>query len=708
MNINSVPALITAITTLLLGLFVYRRGRKLLPNRMWAILSFFIVLWSISVVLTMNAPNERVAFWWIRMLYFGAIPIPAVLLHFTLAYVQTAHRKRMMIGIAYLLTGLFLGLNCTDLIVRDAVEQKMFRYFGMPGKAYFVFVLTWFILFVLCFIETIKAYKQSFGMQRNQIRYLFFAYIIGWGGGATTFLPAFNINYGFSGHYFVSFYTLVISYAIVKHRLMDITFVIKKGVTYAYASFLLLVPLFLLVLYVQKSTFGHISFPFSAAILFIIFIASYFFPQVKVKAERTIEQYIFKNKFDYKKTISNLSEAMVSILNINELCRKIITTTTEAMQVKTATIFILHQEESCYKLYESIGVNEIKVVSSYTNDDPFFTWLERHDEIIVREELERYGPDTEAGKAAKRLKEMDGELCIPLVAKKKLIGIINLGMKGRGEMYTHEDIELLNTMSNQATVALENARLYEDLSRAKVQMQRADRLASLGTLTAGLAHEIRNPLVAIKTFTQLLPERFDDSEFREHFLHVTAGEVDRIASLVTELLDFARPSQPKLNREDLNQIVEKMMLLVDTESHKKNVRIIRNFNDFLPPVVLDREQIKQVLLNVLLNAVDATPEDGTIFVETVPIQKNGSLDYVQIVVRDTGRGIPEDDLDKVFTPFFTTKHEGSGLGLAISHQIIQEHQGTIEVESTINQGTTFRINIPVNPLLIQEDSQRSQ
>jgi signal transduction histidine kinase len=522
------------------------------------------------------------------------------------------------------------------------------------------------------------------------------------------FLPVFNINIFPIGNYFVLFYTIVISYAIVKHRLMDITFVIKKGVTYAYASFLLFIPLFVLVLYVQKSIFGNISLPFSVAILCIIFIASYFFPQVKVKAERTIEQYIFKNKFDYKKTISDLSRAMVSILNINELCRKIITTTTEAMQVKTAAIFILDEEESCYKLYESIGVNEAIVNSYPAKEDPFFTWLEQHDEILVREELARYSANAEARKVAERLREMHGELCIPLVTKKKLIGMINLGMKGKGEMYTHEDIELLTTLSNQATVALENARLYEDLSRAKVQMQRADRLASLGTLTAGLAHEIRNPLVAIKTFTQLLPERFDDSEFREHFLNVTAGEVDRIASLVTELLDFARPSQPKLNREDLNQIVEKMMLLVDTESHKKNVHIVKDFNDFLPPIVLDREQIKQVLLNILLNAVDATPEDGTIFVGTTPIKRNGSLDYVQIVIKDTGRGIPEEDLDKVFTPFFTTKHEGSGLGLAISHQIVQEHHGNIEVESQKNEGTTFRINLPVNPLLIQEDNQRSQ
>jgi signal transduction histidine kinase len=237
-------------------------------------------------------------------------------------------------------------------------------------------------------------------------------------------------------------------------------------------------------------------------------------------------------------------------------------------------------------------------------------------------------------------------------------------------------------------------------------MQRADRLAALGTLTAGLAHEIRNPLVAIKTFTQLLPTRFDDSEFRDHFLQVTAGEVDRIASLVTELLDFARPSQPKLNSEDLNQVVEKMAMLVDTESHKKNIKILKDLYASLPSVTLDKEQIKQVLLNILLNAVDATPENGTISVSTRPVTRNGYLDCVQVVIADTGKGIPAEDLEKVFTPFYTTKHTGSGLGLSISHQIIQEHQGNIEVESKLNQGTTFRIILPVNPSVTQKGRQR--
>jgi signal transduction histidine kinase len=236
-------------------------------------------------------------------------------------------------------------------------------------------------------------------------------------------------------------------------------------------------------------------------------------------------------------------------------------------------------------------------------------------------------------------------------------------------------------------------------------MQRADRLASLGTLTAGLAHEIRNPLVAIKTFTQLLPERLDDEEFRNHFLNVTAGEVDRISSLVNELLEFARPSQPNLNREDLNQVVERMLLLIATASHKKNLQIVKEYQPSLPPVLLDKEQIKQVLFNVLLNAIDAAPENSTITVGTRLLEKNGYQDQVQIMVRDNGKGIPKEDVDKIFTPFYTTKRQGSGLGLAISHQIIEEHHGTIEVESEENQGATFYINLPVNPLLNQEGKQ---
>jgi two-component system, NtrC family, sensor kinase len=295
------------------------------------------------------------------------------------------------------------------------------------------------------------------------------------------------------------------------------------------------------------------------------------------------------------------------------------------------------------------------------------------------------------------------ETCIPLIAKQRLIGIINLGIKGNKKMYTHEDLELLTTLANSATIAIENAQLYENLKNTKKVMLRADRLASLGTLAAGLAHEIKNPLVAIKTFTQLLPERFDDEEFRNYFTNVAAGEIDRISTLVTELLEFSRPSGPFFQQENLNDVLDKMITLIKTEAKQKEVTIETALADDLPTITIDKEQIKQVIINILLNAIQATPEKGSILVATRKIAKsNGSPGFVQVEISDTGIGIPEQELDKIFTPFFTTRAKGSGLGLAISHQIIQEHEGNIDVRSAVQKGTTFTINLPTNPLILKQ------
>jgi signal transduction histidine kinase len=233
-------------------------------------------------------------------------------------------------------------------------------------------------------------------------------------------------------------------------------------------------------------------------------------------------------------------------------------------------------------------------------------------------------------------------------------------------------------------------------------MRRADRLASLGTLTAGIAHEIRNPLVAIKTFTQLLPDRLEDEEFRRHFLSVASGEVDRISSLVNELLDFARTSDPKLEMEDVNNILDGMILLISTESKKKHIEIVKEYGQDMPLINIDKEQIKQVFLNILLNAIEATSENGKIAVKTRSFVKPGGEPYVQIEFTDTGCGIPAEHLEDIFNPFFTTKNTGSGLGLSISHQIIQDHKGYIDVESELNKGSSFYINLPLN----QEHSQR--
>jgi signal transduction histidine kinase len=296
------------------------------------------------------------------------------------------------------------------------------------------------------------------------------------------------------------------------------------------------------------------------------------------------------------------------------------------------------------------------------------------------------------------LRRVDFEACIPLSTRNRLIGIIVLGKKQDGGIYSDEDLKLLTTLGNEAAIAVENARLYEDLKQQQSAVRRAERLATLGTLTAGLAHEIRNPLVSVKTFLQLLPDRVHDEEFRTSFLQITSGEVERITHLLEQLLEFARPSDPEYRPEDLTKIIDQMATLARNEAFKKRVTLTTHYDDELPRVVIDAKQIKQVVQNLLNNAIQATPEEGRVHLEVRRFRGKGGGPRVQIEVSDTGKGIPEEDLEKIFTPFFTTRERGTGLGLAMSYRIIEDHAGTIEVKSQIAGGTTFTVTLPFDPL----------
>jgi signal transduction histidine kinase len=236
-----------------------------------------------------------------------------------------------------------------------------------------------------------------------------------------------------------------------------------------------------------------------------------------------------------------------------------------------------------------------------------------------------------------------------------------------------------------------------ELKQSQDTLRRADRLSSLGLLTAGLAHEIRNPLVAIRTFTQLLPERYQDAEFREGFQGLALKEVDRICSLISDLLSFARPSKPNVAPEDMSDVVEGIARILETQAKEKGVEIVRDFGANLPKVWIDREQMKQVFMNLILNAIQATKDGGSIVVSTRVYPRNQAGEtgqFVQVEIRDSGIGISEENLEHIFDPFFTNKDEGSGLGLSISHQIVQEHDGYITVESKLEKGTAFFINLP--------------
>ena len=244
------------------------------------------------------------------------------------------------------------------------------------------------------------------------------------------------------------------------------------------------------------------------------------------------------------------------------------------------------------------------------------------------------------------------------------------------------------------------------LKRLELQIRRSDRLASLGTLSAGMAHEIKNPLVSIKTFAQLLPERYQDSDFRETFSNLIGHEIDRIDSLVNQLLRFARPAKPMLKPMHVHEILEKSLKLVGHRLHQKSIKLTRSWDAIVDTIRADSDQLEQVFLNFFINAMDAMKNGGELSIRTEIRtdeawasslnQNNGGMSEVlRITIRDSGEGIRSEDIPHVFDPFFTTKDYGTGLGLSVVHGIIQEHGGQIEVESEPQKGTAFHILFPL-------------
>jgi len=241
--------------------------------------------------------------------------------------------------------------------------------------------------------------------------------------------------------------------------------------------------------------------------------------------------------------------------------------------------------------------------------------------------------------------------------------------------------------------------LFSDLTEVKElerEKWKAEKLAYIGTLAASIAHEIKNPLVSIKTLAQLLPERHGDSEFRDHFSHIALKEVDRIDLLVSQMLDLKGDSSPShFESLRLEEIVEEILLLLSNQIKKQQIRLEREYCSSTSCVWGDRFQLKQAFWNVILNSVQAMERGGVLTVST-RLSENGmgSEEKIVLKISDTGNGIPEDHLGKIFDLFFTTKQGGTGLGLSICYKIVAAHRGNIRAESQLQQGTSFFISLP--------------
>jgi len=702
MNPFALAGFLTSISSLVFGFFVFSRnpGRRL--NQLWLAFTIFVALWGLaSIWIALEPYPERALLAWRLSFAFSVIWIPIVFFHFTCSFTNRSHPRLLVLSYA-------MGLLCVPLILGSHHFFSGVRftfssfYYATPGPLLFTFfTIGWLGLTVYSHVLLVQAFRKSFDIKREQIKYFFLATAIGYAGGSLEFLPIFGIDVYPWGHFAIPLYPVIMAYAIIRYRLMDTSIVLEKGLSYLTLFSIAAIPAFGILLWAQHRYFGSISFPFSAAMLVVfhfLVLGSY---TIKTRAEETIGRKLFRERHETAGTLSRFSKALVSILDFHTLTVEITQTLKRVMSIRHATLYIWDKQKN---LYVPLSSQRDGILSSHRFGLTDFlpVRLLRQRDPLVRDELEYACTPHSREPLIAQLKSLDAEVCLPFLnTHNRLIGFCMLGPRQTHTGYSAEDVQLLASLGRNAAIALENALLYEDLKQSQLLIQRTHQLRSLEIMAGGFAHEIRNPLTSIKTFIQLAPHRLGDHGFIKDFGRIVTEDVTRIERLCQEVLNYSHQPMPQFLQEDVHDIIESCLYATTVKATGKDIRLEKEYASDLPPLRLDRQQLQQVFLNIFFNALEAMKDGAhTLSVRTYAISKTNGEPWAHIEISDSGQGIGPKELEHIFDPFFTTKHqsqehEGTGLGLAVAHQIILAHGGTIEVSSQVGHGTTFLIALPI-------------
>ncbi|RJR52079.1 MAG: GAF domain-containing protein [Desulfobacteraceae bacterium] len=408
--------------------------------------------------------------------------------------------------------------------------------------------------------------------------------------------------------------------------------------------------------------------------------------------------------------IQETGKAILSMLDLEPLLTVIMNLLADVCQINRALIMLTNENEGCLEYVHGMGfqgevpeeVKKYRVpLSRISNMLARVTNTGRAEYIpeVKRSGLKEDNVLLAFGKPT-------SIYVVPLITRSKVIGIIATdAVDGNG--VPEETRDLLGIFASQIAIAIENARLYqtlheqmEQLKRSQALLNRAEKFSFLGNLAARLAHEIKNPMTAIGTFIQLLPKKYDDVEFRSSFYRIAMEETQRVNNLVTELLDLVKTKESHFEPSDLHALIDKMVLLLSPQSKAKNITVFLDFDPRVGEIWMDPEKMKQVILNILANALEFSPDGGRIEVTTRVSNEAERCQSVCIEIKDYGIGVPAAVAEKVFDPYFTTKHKskmhsGTGLGLFIAHQNVHDLGGSIEVRSGEKEGATFIVTLPL-------------
>jgi len=707
-DIRTQAALVAALVTLALAGAALLRDNRPRVFTLFALLAANLGLYSLADFFQHWSGSAAPWEIWQRVAVATAALTPATGLAFFLEFLGVARRPARRARNAMLagsISGLAVALSP---LVRSRIANVAVTAYAVAGLAAALSVL-WG-----------KLRAAPTRVERARLLYLFIGACVALALSTLDSLPRFGIPYPLDGlgAIALAFFMFFLSQTLQHHRLLDLHEFLGKLVVVAAVALV-----FVGVYGGLVSWVGNRPELFFFNTLVASFVILSLFEPMRDKVEEWVVVTLFRERYELVRQVEALRDRIATIIDPPRLATVLLDGLAETRRVTHASLWILADDRPGYRLLDSRGPPPAPFLDpatarailgpAATGQKAFL--LENLNRRIA--ELQALVPPEGGGRGAsavaeelKRLGEardamaaMKAGICIPLTAGDRVIGFLACQDERVPEAFASNEIAALLEVAGRAALVIENSKLYQ-------QMKERDRLAALGEMAAGLAHEIRNPLAAIQGAIQLLipegegdgrPRPPEDPAQAREFLGIIADEVKRLNGVVSQFLDYSRPAKTLLAPGDVNEILERTLKLLGSD-FPPAVALDLDLERPLPRVSCDPEQLRQVFLNLALNAVQAMPRGGRLLVTTRLARDELAVwrevprrsDVVEVHFRDTGPGVPEDAREHIFVPFYTTKEKGTGLGLAICQRIVKAHGGTIVVRSGPDQGAEFVISLP--------------
>jgi signal transduction histidine kinase len=706
------PLLALGLNLLLLG-SALASDRRRHRNLVFAYLAACLAVWNFGVFGLRATQDDATALVWERMLHLGVIPIPVLFYHYVLAFLDLP-RRRAALTSGYVLAGIFVSVAPTPAFLAG-VRETPWGFVPEAGVLYIPFFVYFQTYLALGLVRLVAAYRRPCtSVKRNRTLLVILGVIVSLFGGGIDFLR-FIRDWEWlypAGIPTNALFALALGIAIVRYRLMDVGALVRRMVLYLVASAALAPVLFLAVyvgdvVFVRRAAEGGTANPDlgflarDALVLLLIFTVA--LPLLR-KLEFALARLMFQRAHGVRDALVALTKALPALADPGALARALTEGLVARIPAIHATLFVRDRSSGSYAIAHSAIADADRRPTGADRAEDLSMWLRMTRATLVVEES-AVPADAYAGMrdCLADLEDNRTALVLPLFAENELVAILGIGEKVSGEVYNPAEIELLEAALQETGIALKNAGLYhelreqmEALQRAQGQLVHSAKLAALGELAAGVAHELNNPLMVILGNSGLLLRECAGDAGIERRASVVVEEATRAGKIVRDMLDFARRREPTREPVGIADVLERVLTLMQARLRTVRVDVDRGFVAALPAVAADRDQLTQVFLNLVANAIDAMPNGGRLAFEGEATMHDGA-EAVAVRVRDTGSGIPDHVLPRIFEPFYTSKPEGAGtgLGLAITLGIVRDLGGTIEVESQPGIGTSMRVVLPV-------------